>query len=1628
LTSGTYGNVELNNAAGATLPAVAPAGLQTIYGRLTITAGKITLPDGVTHVASFLTYGGADKAAGDYTPTSPTGAPFLGGTAGTGKLTVLAKPTSAIVANVNAADNSIIYGASSITVTGKVTSAGISADYGIRTRNEKVTVWVTNTFAADSSFTNTVNLADNGTFSLTLATGTLPWSQATPFPVTAAYAGGIDIAASQADPAFNLTVNQRPITITPDTLSKIYGQNDPTAFTWKITTGTLVNGEQVTGALSREVGDHVKTPAYLILQNTLALTNNYKLTLAGPVYFTINPKTITIFPTVGQSKLYGDLDPASGLAYTLSPALIDGDTIPAGQKLARDGGETVKSGGYEIKKGDIGSGMTDYTFVLDSTKVYFTINRLPITITFKGGTKVYGEADPATITDVLSINPSLKFTDTTSGKPSRASGNNVGDYPVGTSYTGSDFKVIGDTNYVISYGNAKLTITKRPVKVFAASPNPTYGDAIPDASLVSYQAKQDSPPEGLILPPGQNGVPGQTGIGTLPKFIAVSPTTMPKQGDLPGTYTFKLDTANPGSDPNYTPVADTANGTVTIGKKELTVTADDKKATYPATPPTFTVSYSGFYGTDDQNNSLTGTLAFSGNAVGATKPGVYGITPSGYASTKYKFKYVSGWLTISDNPGTTTITGDFNWDSATNFAWMINNANYGTKGANPGWSWLKVTGTLYVKPGFRVDLVTLTGKDCGRAAKFDPTRPYTWEIARADGGLNIQGGDLAANVTLNYTGANLFANPRFGGTFGISVSPTDSKAIVLNYAPPASYTVQLRKDLIADMGGSDIDGLVLDTAGVTTITPQDTLLVNLVVTNLQQNIVGSDVYINFDSKKFNALTGVQGAPQIIQGGGVWDYPIYTMWNVGGDLDTVLAIKLGAVANKDAGTFVSVRLTPTKTATGKSRIVFRSDLGQNVAGNGNAVTDILPVTGNAILPGRVMTDEITIVDDSAGPSVTAFTAKQTRPYVGLVDVANGDFAHDTQVVRTSDGAAASGPLVITITAQDKPGVGMTNAPTVTLVNGESSHVMDCTSADFGAGTFVYQWNVPTSAANGTWKATVVAQDTIIPPNKTTKTDWFTVNINTKEVTGVVEIDSFRGTNRLVTFKAGATGTTPKPWGVTLGFTSGEFLPAGSFQDKAAMGTAVSTTPDALSVYLRYGWIKDLPALANNLYYMNGGVATHIHKMLYGEITSLKPIADALAKPVRSVDVFLYGELSQATKAALTAYELDQNNATKAALLTALLLNDFNTVVLGPCIYEPVRFESVSLSPSLKAAAEAELANPSEPGSAGLVDLNRQLMVAVYPTYVAGKMPAQIAQSLGNYAGGEDPVLENYLLQGFELLTVDDTLWPIPHSTQFGPCFYNESTFLGVALSADTLKGLNDPNTFLDPLKVQELNQLLLQDAFPGQFQRAPLTPTTVDAAASPFGTTFESGMVKDLNVIVNGSVSLYREDPARFAGLEDQIAANAELSALLAAPPSNLVRENRLLLETAYLGISKNVLAAYRLVAVPDVASMKVSAKTAWNLQETLPVAWTGNDGVANFVNDGVLGWDKTVPSPDHYLRGGDINNDNSINLFDYNVLRTAWPTGDLGADVDGDGVLTSIYDYSLIKINWGQKGDDDVNK
>ena len=177
-------------------------------------------------------------------------------------------------------------------------------------------------------------------------------------------------------------------------------------------------------------------------------------------------------------------------------------------------------------------------------------------------------------------------------------------------------------------------VNKKTLTVTANDDSKTYGSANPSPLGFSYSG-------------GFVGTDTAAGIDTPPTCSSTATTTTPV-----GTAPI---TCSGGVDNNY--AFSYIAGTLTIGKKTLTVTANDDSKTYgSANPSPLGFSYSGgFVGTDTAAGIDTPPTC-SSTATTTTPVGTAPITCSGGVDNNYSFTFVAGELTITK--ATLTVTAD----------------------------------------------------------------------------------------------------------------------------------------------------------------------------------------------------------------------------------------------------------------------------------------------------------------------------------------------------------------------------------------------------------------------------------------------------------------------------------------------------------------------------------------------------------------------------------------------------------------------------------------------------------------------------------------------------------------------------------------------------------------------------------------------------------------------------------------------------------------------------------------------------------------------------------------------------------------------------------------------------------
>jgi hypothetical protein len=393
----------------------------------------------------------------------------------------------------------------------------------------------------------------------------------------------------------------------------------------------LVNGDasaSFSGALATVATSSSNVGSYAITQGTLAATGNYTISVCNNGTLAVNPATLTITPTAGQSKVYGGA--VQTLTYTAG-GLVNGDPATT---LTGSLGTTATAaspvGSYAFTASGFSAG-ANYTVALAANAPTFTVTPAALTVTAEPGqSMIYGATVPSlaySYTGLVNGDASASF----SGALATAatSPSNVGSYAI----TQGTLAATG--NYSIrSFSGGTLIVTPAPLTVTVqAGQSMTYGGAVP-ALTYNYV--------------------GLVNHDSSAAFSGALATTATSSSNV-GSYAITQGTL--AANGNYT-IGAFSGGSLTVNPATLTVTASSASRVYGTTNPTFTASYSGFKnGQTLTTSGVTGSPSLTTVAAPSSQVGTYPIVAArgNLAATNYTFAFVNGTLSIT--PATLTATG-----------------------------------------------------------------------------------------------------------------------------------------------------------------------------------------------------------------------------------------------------------------------------------------------------------------------------------------------------------------------------------------------------------------------------------------------------------------------------------------------------------------------------------------------------------------------------------------------------------------------------------------------------------------------------------------------------------------------------------------------------------------------------------------------------------------------------------------------------------------------------------------------------------------------------------------------------------------------------------------------------------
>ena len=417
---------------------------------------------------------------------------------------------------------------------------------------------------------------------------------------------------------------------------------------------------------------------------------------------TVTEADAVIITAKSYSRVYGDNNPT--FEYEVQGAQLDG--VPEITCEATKG-SPVGTYAIVVKQGTVKN------YNVSFANGTLTVTKAPLTISAGNYTKKRGDPMPEfkasyqgfknnETEDVLTKKPVITTTATGSSAP--------GSYPV--TISGAEAQ-----NYDISYQSGTLTVTKTDAVIITAkSYSRVYGDNNPTFEYEVQGAQLD-------------GVPEITCEATKNSPV--------------GTYAIVV---KQGTVKNYNVTF--ANGTLTVTKAPLTVSAGNYTKKQGDPMPAFKAVYNGFKN-DETEDVLTKRPTITTTATETSAPGSYPVTVSGAEAQNYDISYVNGKLiiikkkhqTITWNQDIQATAGQTVEMTATSSSGLPISYTFYQAGAGGGWPSSDIDGNriTFNNAGARIIIAHQEGDDDYEAAEPDTMYFNVLSADEADGLMYIDG-------------------------------------------------------------------------------------------------------------------------------------------------------------------------------------------------------------------------------------------------------------------------------------------------------------------------------------------------------------------------------------------------------------------------------------------------------------------------------------------------------------------------------------------------------------------------------------------------------------------------------------------------------------------------------------------------------------------------------------------------------------------------------------------------------------------------------------------------------------------------------------------------------------------------
>jgi hypothetical protein len=599
-------------------------------------------------------------------PTTPgafqTSNPSGAGDAFVTKLATAATGTTTTTTAVSVPPGTLVYG-QAVTFTAIVTALGT-----------QITPTGTVQFVIDDSdFGSAVTLV-NGAATIpspaTLGAGN--------HTISAIYSGDANCSPSTS-PDVDFTVAKAHLTVTADAKSMLYGGTVP-GLTATIT--GFVNGDPAsvvsgTASLSTTATSTSPVGAYLITVGAGTLSAaNYDFPNLVNGTLTINQAHLTVTAN-SLSKTQGTPNPT--LTYVIT-GFVNGENattanVTGTPNLSTTAVTSSPPGAYPITitAGTLAAPNYDFPILVNGTLTVTVAGQTTVNVGSTLPNSTYGQSASFTVTvtpptggptptgQVQFLIDGSDFGSAVTLVSGAATSGAISTLSATTHVITADY--LGDSNYPTNSGTYNQVVNKAHLTVTANAQSMLYGGSVPALTATIT---------GFVNGDTSSVVSGTPGLGT--SATSASPA---------GTYPITV-AAGTLSAANYD-FPNLVNGTLTINRAHLTVTADAKSMLYGGSMPVLTATITGFVN-GDTVAVVSGSSSLSTTATSSSPAGSYPITVAAgtLSATNYDFpNLVNGTLTINKalltvtavnetkkqgaaNPALTyTITGFVNGDKST---------------------------------------------------------------------------------------------------------------------------------------------------------------------------------------------------------------------------------------------------------------------------------------------------------------------------------------------------------------------------------------------------------------------------------------------------------------------------------------------------------------------------------------------------------------------------------------------------------------------------------------------------------------------------------------------------------------------------------------------------------------------------------------------------------------------------------------------------------------------------------------------------------------------------------------------------------------------------------------------------